>query len=238
MSYSSFRVVTVALAIVSSTYVFSPNHAYSKPRLELIPCKSDLSQIQIDQKYDTRSCIDRKTSSLITRSPAPGVEGSSIGGSSGGGSSNGGGSSGSGVSPPLPPELPGRLIVEQFFSVTYRMSVIGFSFGNSNSSSHNNSHHLSASSPLAAADVTYGIGLGVATNGETTLVAVGGAFAATVTSSNMTEVSAASSGQGLGVTYAFTAPLPKPASGQVIKVSQMFSVVVTDTVPINTNVQP
>jgi hypothetical protein len=54
----------------------------------------------------------------------------------------------------------------------------------------------------------------------------------------MTEVSAASSGQGLGVTYAFTAPLPKPASGQVIKVSQMFSVVVTDTVPITTNVQP
>jgi len=233
MSYSFSRVVSITSVIIVSTLIFVPVTGFSKPRLELLPCRIDLSQNQLEQKRETRSCDDRKKSSLITRSPINDVEGSS----SGGGSS-GGGSSGGGVSPPLPPELPGRLIVKQFFSVTYRMSVIGFSFGNSTSSSHNNSHHLSISNPLAAADVTYGIGIGVATNGETTLVAVGGAFAATVTSTNMTQASATSSGQGLGVTYAFTAPLPKPAAGEVIKVSQMFSVVVTDTVPVNTNTQP
>jgi len=221
MSYSSFRVSCLALTIITAALIFSPVTGHSKPRLESTPCRIDLTQNQIDQTRETRICDDRKTSSLNTRTLNRG----------------GGGSSGGGVSPLLPPELPGRLIVEQFFSVTYRMSVIGFSFGNSNPSSHSHSHHLSVINPLAAADVTYGIGIGVATNGETTLVAVGGAFAATVTSTNMTQASAVSSGQGLGITYAFTAPLPTPIAGEVIKVSQMFSVVVTNTVPIDTNTQ-
>ena len=134
MSYSSFRVSCLALTIITAALIFSPVTGYSKPRLELTPCRIDLTQNQIDQTRETRICDDRKTSSLNTRTLNRGGDGSSGGGSSGGGSSgggssgggssgggssgggsSGGGSSGGGVSPPLPPELPGRLIVEQFF---------------------------------------------------------------------------------------------------------------------------
>ena len=111
--------------------------------------------------------------------------------------------------------------------------MIGFSFGNSHTHSHGLANHVEGGNTLSAADLSYGIGVGVATNGQSTLLAIGGAFAGTVATTNLTQANAASSGQGLGVTYAFTSTLPTPVAGEVIKVSEMISVVVNNTIPIS-----
>jgi hypothetical protein len=125
------------------------------------------------------------------------------------------------------------LIVEQSISVTFQMNMIGFSFGNSHTHSHGLANHVEGGNTLSAADLSYGIGVGVATNGQSTLLAIGGAFAGTVATTNLTQANAVSSGQGLGVTYAFTSTLPTPVAGEVIKVSEMISVVVNNTIPIS-----
>ena len=77
-----------------------------------------------------------------------------------------------------------------------------------------------------AANLTYGIGVGVATNGQTTLLAIGGAVAGTYVTTGAGHAVASGSGQSVGVAMAFESSLPKPAAGEVVRVSQFIGVVV------------
>ncbi|MEI6572395.1 MAG: hypothetical protein WCO61_02500 [Alphaproteobacteria bacterium] len=262
MFYASLRYPVIAIAIILLNLLFSPVDAYSKTPLNILPCEAATLPSQNLTHQTQNECRDKKSrrvsapldqenknGSTNESTPSGGGSsnggssnggssnggssngGSSNGGSSGGGSSNGGSSGGGGVEPPLPPEVPGRLIVEQTISVTYQMSMVGYSFGNSHTHEAKSRH--GAGNTLSAADITYGIGVGVATNGQSTLLAIGGAFAGTVATTNMTQASATSSGQGLGKIYSFSSPLPTPTAGEVIRISQMISVVVNNTMPVS-----
>lgn len=239
MSRSSTRYAVIAFATISTNLLFYPIEAFAKPRLEVPPCESVTLPSLILTRQARNECGDRKPRRVTVRTIDDNKnelindDTPSSGGSSGGGSSGGGG-----TELPLPPEVPGRLIVEQMISVTFRMSLVGFSFGNPHAHSHDATNHFGIGNTLSAADLTYGIGVGVATNGQSTLLAIGGAFAGTVATTNMTQARATSSGQGLGITYSFLSPLPTPAAGEVIKISQMVSVVVTNTIPVSSPAWP
>ncbi|MEY4091792.1 MAG: hypothetical protein RLZZ496_974, partial [Pseudomonadota bacterium] len=237
MFYSSVRYAGIAIAIILSNFLFYPVDAFSKTPFNILPCEASTLPSQSLTGQTQNECRDKKSQRVSLPLDQENKNGStnqgtpSSGGSSSGGSSNGGSSGGGGVEPPLPPEVPGRLIVEQTISVTYQMSMVGYSFGNSHTHEAKSRH--GAGNTLSAADITYGIGVGVATNGQSTLLAIGGAFAGTVATTNMTQASATSSGQGLGVTYSFSSPLPTPTAGEVIRISQMISVVVNNTMPVS-----
>ncbi|NBU13601.1 MAG: hypothetical protein EBT35_03160, partial [Alphaproteobacteria bacterium] len=216
MFYSSVRYAGIAIAIILSNFLFYPVDAFSKTPFNILPCEASTLPSQSLTGQTQNECRDKKSQRVSLPLDQENKNGStnqgapSSGGSSSGGSSNGGSSGGGGVEPPLPPEVPGRLIVEQTISVTYQMSMVGYSFGNSHT--HEAKSRQGAGNTLSAADITYGIGVGVATNGQSTLLAIGGAFAGTVATTNMTQASATSSGQGLGVTYSFSSPLPTPTA--------------------------
>ena len=233
MSYTSLRYAVITFVISASSLLLFPIDAFSKSRLEILSCDSETLPSLILARQTREECGDRKSKRVNTRSIDDNKNGLTNDGVP-----SGGGSSGGGIEPPLPPEVPGRLIVEQNVSVTFQMSMVGFSRGNYHAHSHASANHIGGGNNVSAADLTYGIGVGVATNGQSTLLAIGGAFAGTVATTNLTQANAVSSGQGLGVTYAFTSPLPTPVAGEVIKVSQMISVVVNNTMPISSAPSP
>lgn len=126
-----------------------------------------------------------------------------------------------------PANKAGRIVIDQKISVSFITDLMGRV-----SNSQNGRHFFGPSTSadkkgaLTATDMSYGLSVSQASTGTTTLLALGGAFVGSFASTSLEYAQAAATSQGVGLTYSFSAPVPKAVAGRVIHVTEFISIIV------------